>query len=265
MPPYLACPGALWLLIALTAAVADEPPAWKQAGETAGEAIIGPDGGRYVWVPAGQFTMGADTGFGSEHKPAHAVRITRGFWLAACEVTNAQYATFCGLAGGTRPAGSTQAHNHPVVFVSWEDAVAYCGHYGMALPTEAQWEYAARGPESRRYPWGEKWDASVCCHYGSRGRGGWSQPVGSFSAGASWCGALDMAGNVYEWCADFYAPAYYRLSPTDDPSGPAEGERRAVRGGAWTSDDYHCRCATRSSDLPTQTVSYIGFRCVIVP
>jgi len=237
---------------------------WESEGSRAGEEITGPDGGTYVWVPAGEFMMGATDGDPSE-RPVHRVRITRGFWIRKCEVTNAQYAAFCNAVGHAMPRGSYQAANHPVVFVSWEDATAYCQHFGTTLPTEAQWEYAARGPESRRYPWGDTWDPTRCCHYGAKGPGGWSQPAGSFLTGASWCGALDMAGNVYEWCADFFDPSYYRTSPTDDPPGPPEGTRRAVRGGAWTSDDYHCRCAVRSSDMPTQTVSYIGFRCIVVP
>lgn len=260
-----AAAAAALLLLALTPAATAEGKPWLQPGETPGQEIRGPDGGAYVWVPPGEFIMGSDSGFGGEQKPAHTVRITRGFWLGKHEVTNAQYRRFCRETGRQFPANSPHPGNHPVVCVSFHDALAYCEHYGLGLPTEAQWEYAARGPESRRYPWGDEWDEKRCCHYDNRGPGGWAHAVGSFPAGASWCGALDMAGNVYEWCLDYYDEGYYAVSPVDDPPGPAEGARRVVRGGAWVSDAYYCRASTRSSDEPRQAVSYIGFRGIIRP
>ena len=254
------------LLCAIGGAACAEPArAWGLPGASAGQEITGPDGNTYVWVPPGEFMMGSEAGYGGAQRPVHLVRITRGFWIGKYEVTNARYRSYCQATGRTFPPNSYQVANHPVVYASWEDALAYCRHYGMTLPTEAQWEYAARGPDSRRYPWGDEWDPARCCHYGRRGRGGWSCPVGSFPGGASWCGARDMAGNVYEWCLDFYDEDYYRASPTDDPAGPETGSERAVRGGAWMSDPYQCRPAVRSGDVPERTISYDGFRCLIVP
>jgi len=165
-----------------------------------GYKTTGADGQTLVWVPSGSFMMGG-TVFPHE-QPIHEVTI-EGFWIGQCEVTNAQYQVFCTATGRTFPLGSDQGDDHPVVDVSWDDAKAYCDHYGYALPTEAQWEYAARGPASSAYPWGDAWDLSRCCNYDNKGPGGRTYPVGSFPTGVSWCGALDMAGNVWEWCADW--------------------------------------------------------------
>lgn len=120
-------------------------------GARAGDTWTGPDGGTYVWAPAGEFLMGSDAGQDDE-KPAHRVRITRGFWLGMCEVTNTRYRAFCTATGRPFPEQSDQGDDHPVCGVTWEDAAAYCQHYGLSLPTEAEWEYAARGAQGSHYP-----------------------------------------------------------------------------------------------------------------
>ena len=249
--------------------VTEEPtvpaaPPGKRQGSRAGEEMTGPDGGLYVWVPPGEFMMGSDDGDGDE-KPAHRVRITEGFWLGRHEVTNAQYRAFCAATGRAFPSDSNQGDDHPVVNVSWEDARAYCEHHGLRLPTEAEWEWAARGPEGRRYPWGDGWDAGRLCWDQNRGPGGRTFPVGSFPAGASWVGALDMAGNVWEWVADWYDGGYYANSPTDDPQGPATGTSRVLRGGSWGRGPLACRSADRDRGDPTFRGGYGGFRGVVSP
>ncbi|HOF88995.1 MAG TPA: SUMF1/EgtB/PvdO family nonheme iron enzyme, partial [Armatimonadota bacterium] len=153
----------------------------------------------------------------------------------------------------------------------WHGAKAYTDWAGVALPTEAQWEYAARGPEGRNYPWGgvatasnelHGWDPTKCANrYNSHDQGISTWPAGSFPAGASWCEAHDLAGNVWEWCADWRGS--YSFMPVTNPSGPATGERRVLRGGSWYSGiGYSCRCAFSSGYSPYYWVEVLGFRCV---
>ena len=228
-------------------------------------------------------------------QPAHEVELD-GFWVGKTEVTVAQWRAVMGsvptkpqkaeavdgddaaAVGATEVpgtddapgAGANHEHNdqgddHPVVWVSWDECQEFCEKTGLSLPTEAQWEYAARGPESRRYPWGNDWDPKRLCWGENRGPGGRTVPVGSFAEGASWCGALDMAGNVWEWCADRYEWDYYRQSPARNPTGPATGTYRVVRGGSWAGGNPGgFRCARRLSRDPSSRNKgnkVQGFRC----
>ena len=250
---------------------------WERPGREAGQELVGPDGGIMVWVPAGEFVMGSaddDEDAWDNEKPAHIVRLTEGFWLAKHTVTNAQYRAFCETTGRQFPPRSDQGPEHPAVCVSWYDAAAYAEHHGLSLPTEAQWEYAARGPDSRRYPWGDQWDGKRLCWGETRGPGGRTFPVGSFPGGASWCGALDMAGNVWEWCTDWFDPRYYQSAPERDPPGPAEGisfrvppgqfqDCRVLRGGSWDLEPSYCRSAARNYDDPMRSFHQFGFRVAI--
>ena len=235
---------------------------WDREGTRPGEEIVGPDGSPMVWVPAGEFNMGWERGCYDE-KPVHRVRITKGFWLGKVAVTNAQYRRYCLETGAKFPEGSAQGDDHPVVDLSWDDAVACCRHYGLSLPTEAQWEYAARGPDGCIYPWGNEWDPTKCCWEGNKGPGGETYPVGSFPQGASWCGALDMAGNSWDWCQDWYSPTYYASAPRADPPGPSTGHCRVLRGGSWHFVvPRHLRSSYRHFCGPTARDSYVyGFRC----
>jgi formylglycine-generating enzyme len=252
------------LAAAGTQAIARGGNAWDREGTHAGEQIMGPDGAVYVWVPAGEFIMGESAPVSSSERtpqqPAHRVRITKGFWLGRLEVTNAQFHAFCAATGRDLPTDGYPGQAEPVADVNWDDAQAYCAYYGLALPTEAEWEYAARGAEGHTYPWGNRWDAGKCWHLG---RNGHARAVGSFPDGASWCGAQDMAGSVFEWCSDWYGEGYYRVSPVDDPTGPAEGTYRALRGGSWRTDDDSCRSALRNGHSPAARHNDDGFRCMV--
>ncbi len=249
--------------------------------------VVNPtDGAEMVWVPAGEFMMGSTPGehdyaygwakklFGdaatrewfSDEGPQHKVRITKGFWLGKCTVTNAQYREFCRETGRVFPQGSTNGPKHPVVLVQWYEAMAYCHHYGLVLPTEAQWEYAARGPEGRRYPWGKEWDPKKCCNGENKGPDDLgTMEVGSLPAGDSWCGASDMAGNVWQWCADWYDDGYYAKSPAEDPTGPERGDRRLLRGGSWSNNPCGCRSAARARLDPVFWGNDSGFRVARTP
>jgi formylglycine-generating enzyme required for sulfatase activity len=199
-----------------------------------------------VFIPEGEFTMGSNTGDDDE-KPPHPVFLDA-FWIDKFEVTNTQYA-MCLNAGVCKPPSSNnsntrngyfgipQFNNYPVVYVSWEDANRYCGWAGKRLPTEAEWEKAARGTDSRVYPWGNTFDKNLLNSYES-GKGD-TTAVGSYPPNsASPYGAMDMAGNVWEWVADWYGDNYYTTSPRNNPKGLLSGQYRVLRGGAWGSGYY---------------------------
>jgi iron(II)-dependent oxidoreductase len=257
----------LLLVVAAGPSIAQDAKPWEKPGTKASAEIVGPDGGKMVWVPAGEFMMGSPPGGGSvDEQPAHRVRITKGFWLEKCTVTNAQYRRYCQEAGAEFPVQSDQSDKHPVVWVNRIEAQAYCKHYGLSLPTEAQWEYAARGPEGRKYPWGNEWDPTKC--RSSLNQGPWRRayPVGSFPEDASWCGALDMAGNVWQWCNDWFSAKYYANSPESDPPGPDEDATHwaVLRGASWAFDaPWYFRSAYRIGRNAEEVRSDgIGFRCV---
>lgn len=221
------------------------------------------DGARLVWVPSNEFTMGANQGGHPGERPAHRVEISRGFWLYRTPVTNAQYARFLAAHPAQhQPAAwndeDYSAPEQPVVGVSWEEAAAYCHWVGGRLPTEAEWEYAARGPEGKTYPWGEEPPTPERAVYEV------SKPeaVGSRPAGASWCGALDLIGNVGEWCSDWYGEDYYQHSPARDPEGPAQGRWRIVRGGSPSLPPGFLRAAARNFCDPYNRHAGLGFRVV---
>ncbi len=246
-----------------------EKPPPQRPDTTARKEIVGPDGGKMVWVPPGQFKMGAED-LSDIERPVHLVKITEGFWLGKCEVTNAQYRKFCQATGRkflSEEKDPYIADDYPVVWVSWEDAAAYCQHHGLRLPTEAEWEYAAAGPEARMYPWGDDWDGNKCSNLANPGPGGTTFPVGSFPEGASWCGALDMAGNVFEWCADWFERDVYERHARGDLTPPESANYRVVRGGSWrlTVGRGDFRCAYRNRGIPTDRFSHFGFRCARNP
>jgi formylglycine-generating enzyme required for sulfatase activity len=214
-----------------------------------------------VSVPAGEFIMGSEEG-DSDEQPVHTIYLDA-FYIDKTEVTNAQYRQCVEAGACDAPVDATYYDNadyaqHPVVFVSWHDADAYCRWAGKRLPTEAEWEKAARGTDGRTYPWGEGIDCDRAQHGECAGQ---TVPVGSKPKGASPYGALDMAGNVWEWVADWYDSGYYSQSPARNPQGPDSGEERVLRGGSWSYGANFVRSANRYGDSPVDRFDNVGFRC----
>jgi formylglycine-generating enzyme required for sulfatase activity len=209
--------------------------------------------------------MGSDNGDADE-KLVHKVTLGA-FWIDKTEVTNAIYANCVQDGKCSRPSDADHYNNsnytnHPVVYVSWDDARAYCEWADRRLPTEAEWEKAARGEENvPAYPWGDEAPNNDLLNYNSVV--GDTTEVGKYTDGASPYGALDMAGNVWEWVADWYSDTYYARSPTSNPLGPELSQYRVLRGGALLNNDYGVRSANRFSLNPTNSGTIFGFRCAV--
>jgi len=249
-----------------------------------------------VWVRAGSFVMGTDEAaiaalraqsppawvaraLDAEH-PGHRVSLSRGYWIDRTEVTNASFRAFVNDGGYRRPelwsmpgrawlakqppeglpsACPGERPDDPRRCVTWYEAEAYARWRGGRLPTEAEWEYAARGPSSTVYPWGDAWDAARCNVEGATG----PVPAGSLPAGASWAGAQDMAGNAMEWVSDWLDTSYYARSPEVDPTGPEHGTIKVEKGGWWGANRFVARSAYRHyEDPPEYGDAHIGFRIV---
>jgi formylglycine-generating enzyme required for sulfatase activity len=219
------------------------------------------DGAEMVSVPAGEFWMGSDDGDADE-KPRRRVYLDA-FRIDKYEVTNALYRRFIDATGRATPQywndSKWNEAQQPVVGVSWNDAQAYCSWAGKRLPTEAEWEKAARGTDGRKYPWGEQWDASRA--NSDESKIGKTVAVGSYSSGVSPYGAHDLAGNVWEWVADWFDANYYSRAPGRNPKGPGSGERRVLRGGSWFNLPGGLRASGRSLNDPSNRDYRIGFRC----
>jgi formylglycine-generating enzyme required for sulfatase activity len=217
-----------------------------------------------IYVPSGEFTMGSsddDRDGRDEEKPAHTVDLAA-FWIDRTEVTNAQYRACVEAGACPEPTcwenDDLNADDQPVVCVTWDDAQAFAAWAGGRLPTEAEWEKAARGTDGRLYPWGV--DAPDCEKANLKGCAGKTIPVASMAAGASPYGPMEMAGNVWEWVADWYDEDYYSSSPASNPQGPDAGERRVLRGGSFDMSAPRLRCAFRIGSLPAYSNWDLGFR-----
>ncbi len=203
-------------------------------------------------VPAGCFQMGSAEG-DSDEEPVHEVCFEEPFWIDVYEVTNGQYGS----------SGYWSGDNLPREIVSWTDALAHCEARGARLPTEAEWEYAARGPDGLVYPWGNEFVAGNVVYSGNSGSRTWD--VGSKPGGVSWVGAYDLSGNVWEWVNDWYDADYYETLPDGvvNPQGPDSGQYRVVRGGSWLVSRADARASCRVRDYPLIRYSVVGFRCAL--
>jgi len=246
-----------------------------------------------ILIPAGTFEMGCVPGddwcFGDE-KPLHEVYLDP-YFIDKFEVTNARYAA-CVEASGCKPPlaansetrrqyyGNAEFDTYPVLMVDWSMADAFCRWEGKRLPSEAEWQKAARGTSPRIYPWGEETPGPLDCdilnfYSGNEVPSGGQMPslfcsgdttaVGSYPKGASAYGVMDMGGNVWEWVNDWYRNTYYAESPTHNPTGPERGATRITMGGSWADERRDARISNRPEADPTQWGRIIGFRCVRAP
>ena len=243
------------------------------------------DAENMILISAGTFTMGSDSRAADE-KPMHKVYLDA-YYISKYEVTNAEYYEFWKLQAaspqkvsqhtpenfthlpqiGDWPARAKQFPNHPVVGISWHDANAYVVWKGMRLPTEAEWEKAARGYTDRIWPWGNAMEPHANTAANDDGYENRLAPVGSFPKGKSYYGVMDMAGNVWEWTADWYSDVYYWSSsqaaakrPKKNPTGPDVGSWRVIRGGSWIDKIARCSTTFRFYFYPNLKTSFVGFR-----
>ena len=221
-------------------------------------------------VPAGEFIMGSETGDPDE-QPVHRVYLDA-FSMDRYQVSVGQYAKFLESTSQAAPSdwsimNKSRHQNRPVVNVDWADADAYCTWAGKRLPTEAEWEKAARGTDGRIYPWGNELPTGF--HANMR-KEKWSDhwvlsPVGMYEEGKSPYGIYDMSGNVWEWVSDWYDQDYYTSSPSKNPTGPLKGQSKVIRGGSWGSGSKDLRAPDRESHLPSTQGMGTGFRCAKTP
>ncbi len=225
-------------------------PDGVRLGEAVGEYVAATDGSPLVWIPPATFTMGSEEALKPEGQdsPSHRVRITRGYFIGKHEVTWAQYRRFCEATGRALPdlpEGTPADHElHPVVNVSFDESLEYTRWAGLRLPTEAEWELAARGTDARPHPWGREPPSPARCAF----RAPSSVPVDSLPLGASPFGCLHMAGTAWEWVADRFRMDYGVLDRSEtavDPTGPSEGEAFVQRGGAFTDEPERMHSAFR--------------------
>jgi len=244
------------------------------------QTVTGKDGAPLKRIPAGEFLMGTSISKrdgGRNEYPERRIFLDA-FYMDSLEITNGRYLEFVKATGHRIPEhprdktltlwqGATVPaafKDHPVINVDWSDAAAYCAWAGRRLPTEAEWERAARGTTGRRFPWGDAEPTRTLANYLNQWRnGGGLEPVGSHPQGASPEGVQDLQGNVWEWVSDWYDPHYYEKGPLRNPKGPNEGTRKVMRGSGWESEAPLLRSAHRLSSDPKNRNHSLGFRCAI--
>jgi sulfatase modifying factor 1 len=225
------------------------------------------DEASYVRIPAGSFSMGcvpSDTECHSSENPRHHVTIGHDFWMMRTLATAGAYRRFATATGSAMPEAPSWNQNwaqddHPIVNVTWFNAAAYCAWARGRLPSEAEWEYAARGGlPAAKYPWGESEPIpTVGASNGANFSNDRETRVGAYRANAF--ELYDMAGNVWEWCADWYAD--YSSAENRDPRGPGKGVVRVLRGGSWSNDAWYLRASARHTHTPAMRYFNVGFRC----
>ena len=239
----------------LKPAAAPHPPA----------ALLGQDGAPMVWVPAGEFTMGSEQGDDDE-QPIHRV-VLDSFYLDTFEVTNGRFAKFVAAIQSEPPWGFADQEtpvvqaDRPVRWVNWLEATGYCLWAGKRLPTEAEWEKAARGTDGRTYPWGNDPPTAAHAVFGLTEGAETVSSIGNRHLGSSPYGVHDLAGNLYEWVTDWYDEAFYTRPPARNPRGPVEGTTKVQRGGSYINGPYRLRSAFRTKGDPTEHDPHVGFRC----
>ena len=255
-----------------------------------------------VSVPPGEFVMGTDDADANEvEKPRHTERLDHACWIGRNDVTWRQYRAYCTATRRMPPGVPTwlvevvkeRTEEHPAVMVTWQDASDYCRWAGLALPREVEWERAARGTDGRKWPWGNDWDPGSRCNFADRscpldkhemnGKKAaqyfqeqglewdrahddgypYTSPVGSFPRGVSPVGALDMAGNVWQWCEDVFDEALYKRGTGGRALPASDGAKRSLRGGCWRAPAAHCRSTNRAADAPGSKGASLGFRVVL--
>lgn len=220
-----------------------------------------------VFIPAGEFLMGSqesDADADQDEKPQHAVYLDA-YWIDRIEVTNDMYRQCVQSGACTEPAhsrryGVAEYGDHPVLGVSWDQSVMYCAWAGRRLPTEAEWEKAARGTDGRLYPWGNEPPDESRLNFDHVIDD--TITVGSYPGGASPYGVLDMAGNVWEWVADGFDEDYYTESPYENPTGGNSVNRRVLKGGSWSTEAHNVRVSNRFWGFPGRNDTD-GFRCAM--
>ncbi len=236
---------------------------WTRQTALPSQILNAKSGEAMIFVPSSSFPMGDDEF--KDARPVHSVQLDS-YYIGKNLVTVAQFKKFCREAPyptfswGRKPPPWGWQDNHPMLFVTWHDATAYAHWAGGDLPTEAQWEKAAKGPTNRRYPWGNTFDSSrLCCSVWELRVG--PQDVGSYPSGASSYGCLDMAGNAAQWCKDWYSDLGYMNLGTENPLGPGTGTKKVARGGNWYFDSPEMFRTTFKGDLdPSKGYFGIGFR-----
>jgi formylglycine-generating enzyme required for sulfatase activity len=218
-----------------------------------------------VCIKAGAFQMGSNSPGRDAENPEHTVRL-KAYCIDKFEVTNLQYKDFVDATRRGAPSHwrsrtfDSRRSNHPVTNVSWQDAQAYAEWVGKRLPTEAEWEYAARGTHTFDYPWGKTCSPERLNFNSPEGN---TTEVSKYPRGVSELGVGDMCGNVGEGVDDWYDPGYYLRSPEVDPGGPENGNQKCYRGGGYHGNRQDCRATARHPGTPSMTQQYIGFRCAM--
>jgi sulfatase modifying factor 1 len=227
--------------------------------------MTGKDGAPMALVPAGEFTMGSEDGDDDE-QPVHRVFLDS-FYMDAFEVTNGRFAKFVTAIQSEPPWGFADQETpvvqaeQPVRWVNWLEATGYCLWAGKRLPTEAEWEKAARGSEGRVYPWGNEPPTPAHAVFGLKEGIETVSPIGNRDKGKSPYGVHDLAGNLYEWVSDWYDETVYTTQSTINPRGPVEGTVKVQRGGSYLNGPYRLRAAFRTKGDPTEHAPNVGFRC----